>query len=59
MTLPSAKGGTFLKIFRCEHCKKPCMLTTLDSGEMKFCPVDQHPVDWKQVNREETAACAR
>jgi len=47
-----------LRIFRCERCKKPCMLTTLDNEDMKFCPVDSKPVDWKQVNRDERAGCA-
>ena len=35
------------------------MLTTFDSIEMKFCPADQRPVDWRQVNHEETVACMR
>ncbi|WP_157677605.1 hypothetical protein [Methanoregula boonei] len=59
MTSPSVQGNSPLRIFRCEHCRKPCMLTTLDCSEMKFCPVDQHPVDWRQVNRGETAVCTR
>ncbi|MGA2103914.1 MAG: hypothetical protein ABSG06_00825 [Methanoregula sp.] len=48
-----------MKIFRCEICKKPCMLTTLDNETMKFCPVDSKPVDWKQLNRDEKAVCAK
>jgi hypothetical protein len=31
------------------------MLTTLDDEEIKFCPVDQKAVEWKQVNRTEKA----
>ena len=34
------------------------MLTRLDNEEMKFCPVDKKPVDWKLLNRDEKAACA-
>jgi hypothetical protein len=57
MTALSGKAGNPLRIFRCELCKRPCMLTTLDSEDMKFCPVDSKPVDWKQLNRDETVPC--
>jgi hypothetical protein len=55
---PDVKSKTPLRIFRCERCSRPCMLTRLDNEEMKFCPVDQKPVDWKLLNRDEKAVCA-
>jgi len=58
MTPSDVKSKTHLRIFRCERCSKPCMLTRLDNEEMKFCPVDQKLVDWKLLNRDEKAVCA-
>jgi len=55
-TVPGRRK-TELKIFRCERCKKPCMLTTLDNITMKFCPVDSRPVFWKQLNQEKEIPC--
>ena len=40
-----------MRIMRCEQCEKPCMLTKLDSDEIKFCPVDGGSAEWRQVNK--------
>jgi hypothetical protein len=45
-----------MRILRCERCKKPCMLTTLDDNDMKFCPVTKESADWKLVNKHEKIA---
>jgi len=45
-----------MRILRCERCAKPCMLTTLDNDDIRFCPVNREPVEWKQVNKTERVA---
>lgn len=39
-----------MNIFRCEQCRKPCTVTTLENKCVSYCPVTGEPAEWRQVN---------